>query len=164
MSGSIGFLVSLLLALILQIVQLPDWAALVRPIWPLLVIGYWALYAPGSPALIAAWLLGLCLDVLLNAALGQHALGLVVVAFLIRRLRGIYVLFPIWQATLALAPVWSLYVFLMFWIDGLTRHTADNDLRWLPILSTTLVWPIATGLLDSFRASRARRRNRMRLP
>lgn len=164
MNGTLMFLGSLLLALMLQIVQLPDWAALARPVWPLLVIGYWALYAPTAPAILAAWLIGLCCDVLLNATLGQHALGLVVAAVLIRRLRGVYILFPIWQAALALAPVWALYVFLMFWIDGLTRHTADATLRWLPILSTTLVWPIFAGLLDSFRASRTRKRNRMRLP
>lgn len=164
MNGSLAFLGSLLLALILQIIQLPDWAALARPVWPLLVLGYWALYTPGAPAIAAAWLLGLSCDVLLNTPLGQHALGLVVVASLIRRLRGVLILFPAWQTAMALAPIWTLYVFLMFWIDGLTRHTADSDLRWLPIVSTTLLWPIIAGLLDSFRASRARRRNRMRLP
>ncbi len=163
MNGTLVFLGSLLLALILQIVQLPEWAALARPAWPLLVIGYWALCAPSSPAIVAAWVLGLCCDVLLNAALGQHALGLVAVAFLIRRLRGTLILFSGWQVALALAPIWALYVFLMFWIDGLTRHAADVDLRWMPILSTTLIWPLFNSLLDSIRSSRARH-NRMRLP
>ncbi|MDP3295389.1 MAG: rod shape-determining protein MreD [Nevskia sp.] len=163
MNGALVFIGSLLLALTLQIVQLPDWAALARPAWPLLVIGYWALYAPNSPAIAAAWVLGLCCDVLLNAALGQHALGLVVVAFLIRRLRGTLILFSGWQIALALAPIWALDVFLMFWIDGLTRHAADTNLRWLPILSTTLVWPLVAGLFDSIRSRRARR-NQMRLP
>lgn len=163
MNGTLVFLGSLLLALMLQIVQLPEWAAIARPAWPLLVIGFWALYAPTSPAIAAAWVLGLCCDVLLNAALGQHALGLVVVAFLIRRLRGTLILFSSWQVALALAPVWALYIFLMFWIDGLARHAADGNLRWLPILSTTLVWPLSAGLLDSILSRRARR-NRMRLP
>lgn len=164
MTGTFWFLLSLLLALILQIVQMPDALAMARPIWPLLVIGYWALYAPQTPAILAAWVLGLFCDVLLNAPLGQYALGLVVVAFLIRRLSGIYVLFPIWQAALALLPIWALFVFLMFWIDGLTRHAADPTLRWLPIVSTTLVWPLFAGLLDSLRARRKRDLNRMRLP
>lgn len=163
MNATLVFLGSLLLALMLQIVQLPDWAAMARPAWPLLVVGYWALYTPAAPAIIAAWLLGLCGDVLLNAALGQQALGLVVVALLIRRLRGTLIMFSSWQVALALAPVWALYVFLMFWIDGLTRHAADENLRWLPILSTTLLWPLVAGLLDSIRNRRARR-NRMRLP
>ncbi|MBA4284441.1 MAG: rod shape-determining protein MreD [Xanthomonadaceae bacterium] len=148
----------------LQIVDLPEWAAVARPAWPLLVIGYWALYAPNAPAILAAWLLGICCDVLLSAPLGQHALGLVVVAIVIRRLSGIYILFPLWQAALALIPVWALYVFLMFWIDGLARHAADSTLRWMPIVSTTIAWPIFAGLLDSFRARRTRNRDRMRLP
>lgn len=164
MTGALGFVGSLLLALMLQVVDLPDWAAVARPIWPLLVLGYWALHAPHSPAILAAWLLGLCCDVLLTTPLGQHALGFVVVAFLIRRLGGIYILFPTWQAAFALAPIWALYVFLMFWIDGLHRHAADAALRWLPIISTTLLWPLSTGLIDSFRSRRARDLNRMRLP
>lgn len=164
MIATLGFFASLVLALMLQIVDMPEWAAVARPAWPLLVIGYWALYAPNAPAIAAAWLLGLCCDVLLSAPLGQHALGLVVVAYVIRRLSGIYILFPIWQAALALVPIWALYVFLMFWIDGLTRHAADSTLRWMPIISTTIAWPICAGLLDSFRARRTRDLNRMRLP
>ena len=164
MNATILYLATLVMALMLQIVQLPDWAALGRPVWPLLVLGYWALYTPSAPAIVSAWLLGLCCDVLLTAPLGQHALGYVVVTFLIRRLSGIYILFPTWQAAFALAPIWALYVFLMFWIDGLTRHTADPTLRWLPILSTTMLWPVYAGLLDSLRARRSRDLNRMRLP
>lgn len=164
MTAALGFVFSLVLALMLQITDLPDWAALARPVWPLLVLGYWALYAPNTPAIAASWLIGLCCDVLLTAPLGQHALGFVVVTFLIRRLSGIYILFPTWQAALALAPIWALYVFLMFWIDGLNRHAADPTLRWLPILSTTLMWPIYAGIVDSMRARSDRDRNRMRLP
>ncbi len=164
MIGALGFLASLVLALMLQVVDLPEWAALARPDAPLMIIGYWALYVPEAPAVAAAWLLGLCCDVLFSAPLGQHALGLVVAAVLIRRLAGIYTLFPIWQAGLALIPVWGLYAFLMFWIDGLTRHAADATLRWLPIASTTIAWPICAALLDTVRARRARRRSRMRLP
>lgn len=164
MSRAITFLLSLAAALLLQIVDLPEALAAARPNWPLLVIGYWALYAPAMPSIIGAWVLGLCCDVLFNAALGQHALGLIVAAALVARLRGIYILFPLWQAALALAPVWALYSFLMFWIDGLTHHAAEPTLRWLPVLTTTIAWPLFAGLLDGLRIRRARDLNRLRLP
>jgi rod shape-determining protein MreD len=164
MSRAFSFAFSLALALLLQIVELPDSLALARPNWPLLVIGYWALYAPQMPSIVAAWFLGLCCDVLFNAALGQHALALVIAATLIARLRGIYILFPLWQAALALAPIWALYTFLMFWMDGLTHHAAEPALRWLPVLSTTLLWPIFAGVFDGLRIRRARDLNRLRLP
>ncbi len=122
-SNPLVFLFSLLLALVLQMVQLPD--ADRRPFRPLLLaltLAYWAVYAPEMPALLAAWLLGLCCDVLYGAPLGQYALGLVTVAYAARRLSDTLLAFPLWQATLALVPVWALYIFLMFWIDGLTHH------------------------------------------
>src|SRR3546814_9890443 len=78
------------------------------------------------------------LDVLYAAPLGQHALGLVVVVYLVVRLRSFFIIFPLWQATVALVPAWVLYCFLMYWIDGATQHEAEVWLRWLPAISTTL--------------------------
>ena len=164
MSRVVAFVLSLGFALMMQIIELPDSISFLRPNWPLLVIGYWALYAPQMPSLIGAWIIGLCCDVLFSSALGQHALTLLIAAALITRLRGIYVLFPLWQAALALAPVWALYTFLMFWIDGLTHHAAEPALRWLPVISTTLVWPLFAGVLDGLRIRRTRDLNRLRLP
>jgi rod shape-determining protein MreD len=58
-------------------------------------------------------------------------------------------MFPLWQSTVALIPAWLLYALLMFWIDGVSQHRADPWLRWMPVLSTTLFWPLAYALLDS---------------
>ncbi|HEX4871039.1 MAG TPA: rod shape-determining protein MreD [Nevskiaceae bacterium] len=149
------FWASGLVALVLQLMALPDAVAAARPLWLPVVIAYWALTEPRVPALLGALLFGLCSDILFDNALGQHAAALVVVAYLVTRLRGIFVLFPLWQATFALAPVWALYAFLMFWMDGVTRHQADPWLRWLPVLATSLLWPLAFTVLD--RLARRRR-------
>lgn len=147
--GGFGaFLLSLLLALLLQLVALPDLLEPARPLWLPLILGYWAMFVPEMPVLAVAWIAGLLCDVAYDAPLGQYALGLVTVAFLLRRLRGTLLVFPLWQATLALAPAWAVYAFLMFWIDGLTHHSADAARRWLPVLSTTLLWPFVAGLLN----------------
>src|SRR5579863_8677652 len=116
------FSLSLGLALVLQMLPLPEVISGMRPLWLALTLGYWALFAPEQPVLFAAWVSGLCSDVLYQAPLGQYALGLVTVAFALRRLRGLLLVFPIWQSMLALAPVWALYAFMMFWIDGLNQH------------------------------------------
>jgi rod shape-determining protein MreD len=155
-----ALLLSLLLALLLQLLAVPDAIAPLRPMWLPLMLGYWAMFAPETPVLATAWVAGLCCDVLYDAPLGQYALGMVTVAFLLRRLRGTLLVFPLWQATLALAPAWALYAFLMFWIDGLTHHSADAARRWLPVLTTTLLWPFAVGLLNGL----LRPRNRSVLP
>jgi rod shape-determining protein MreD len=154
--GYTAFLLSLLAALLLQLVVLPAAVEPLRPLWLPLVLGYWAMWVPEMPVLILAWATGLCCDVVYDSPLGQYALGLVTVAFLLRRLRGTLVVFPLWQATLALAPAWAIYAFLMFWIDGLTHHSADPLRRWLPVLSTTLLWPLVVGVLDSLLRPRRR--------
>jgi rod shape-determining protein MreD len=154
-AGYAGFLLTLLTALALQIVVLPDSIAAGRPMWLALIVSYWSMKAPNLPVLVAAWTLGLASDVLFNTVLGQHALGLVALAFVIRRLRPVLMMFPLWQSTLALIPAWVAYAFLMFWIDGLMRHPADPMLRWLPVLSTTFAWPIVTGLLGAVRSRRS---------
>src|SRR5690606_5876884 len=116
-----------------------------------LILAYWALRESRVSTLFPAFLTGLMLDVLFGSALGQHALGLVVVVYIVERLRSIFILFPLWQATFALIPAWALYSFLMFWVDGATRHAADTWLRWLPVLSTTLFWPLLFSVMETLR-------------
>ena len=147
----LGFIASLLLAMVFQLIRLPDMLAAARPAWVPLVLAYWALRESRISTLLAAFIAGLLLDVLFGAALGQHALGLVIVVYLVERLRGIFILFPLWQATFALIPAWALYAFVMFWVDGATHHGADTWLRWLPVLSTTLFWPLLFSVMEALR-------------
>jgi len=146
-----GFLFSLLVATLLQLVAMPDWISAARPLWIPLFLSYWALREPRISTLLPAFLLGLCADVLFAAPLGQHALGFVLVTYLVARLRAFFVLFPLWQATLALIPAWTAYAFLMFWIDGITKHQGDAWLRWLPVISSTLFWPLVYTLMELIR-------------
>lgn len=140
---------SLLMALLLQLVRVPDFLSGARPLWIPLVLGYWALMEPRVSTLSVGFIVGLCCDVLFGSVLGQHALGLVLVVYFIQRLRPIFILFPLWQATLALIPLWFIYIFLMFWIDGSTHHQPNAWLRWLPLVSTTLFWPLVFVALES---------------
>ena len=154
-----GFLLSLLLALVLQVVGLPDALSPFRPLALPMVLAYWSIYVPELPVLVAAWLLGLCCDVLWDAPLGQYALGLTTVTYAARKLASMLQVYPLWQGTLILVPVWAGYILLMFWIDGLTHHQGDALRRWLPLLSTSLLWPMAAGLLSLLRARRSSSRN-----
>ena len=71
----LAFWLSLFLALILQLIALPESMSAARPLWLPLVLGYWALTEPRVPVLIAAFLFGVMLDVLFASVFGQHALG-----------------------------------------------------------------------------------------
>lgn len=152
----LAFWASLLIALFLQLIVLPDSIAAVRPLWVPVVLAFWALQEPRVPVLVASFLFGIMLDVLFDSVLGQHALACVLTSYLVIKLRGLFVLFPLWQSTVALIPVWLIYAFLMFWIDGVAKHQADAWLRWLPVASTTLFWPLVFVLLDSYLRRRQR--------
>ncbi|MES2488378.1 MAG: rod shape-determining protein MreD [Pseudomonadota bacterium] len=149
-----AFIFSLLAALLLQLVELPELLSGARPLWLPLFVAYWALTESRTHILLGAFILGMCADVCFGTTLGQHELGLVLVAYFVTRLRPIFVLFPLWQATLALIPVWVGYSFLMFWIDGITNHRADAWLRWLPVVSTSLFWPLVFALMELVRGGR----------
>lgn len=142
---------SLFIALVLQLFELPYFLAVLRPLWVPLVLVYWVMAIPQPSGLLTAWITGLMLDVLLGSALGQHALGLTLLVFTALQLRGLLALYPPWQEAVALMPVWLLYCFLMFWIDGATDHRADPWLRWTPVITTSLCWPLVVTLLNRSR-------------
>ena len=53
---------SLLLALILEIVPLPNWAVPYRPDWLALCVIYWTMMNPRRIGIGASWVAGLALD------------------------------------------------------------------------------------------------------
>jgi len=153
-AGVLLLVVSATLALLLQLLALPDWMRSSRPYWVPMVLSYFALTQPGGALLVISVLAGLGLDVAFGTALGQHALANVVVVYLIARLRTLFVLLDTWQVMFALAPLWALYVFVLFWLDGLTSRSADPTLRWMPIIATTLIWPLVYNLLKGIQRTK----------
>ncbi|MDP3857879.1 MAG: rod shape-determining protein MreD [Stagnimonas sp.] len=145
------FALSLLVAFTLQIIALPDAVSAMRPMWVVVLIGYWSFYGPNLPMTLIAFLTGLACDVLYNTPLGQHGLGLLLVAYALTRLRSNLGLFPLWQQTLALMPAWFLYALLQFWLDGMARHAAEASLRFLPVIPTIFCWPLLCSALDALR-------------
>ena len=146
------FWLTMVAALVLQLLELPGWLAAIRPPFVPMAVAYWALTTGPQPTgVLGAWLAGLMLDVLLGTVLGQHALGLVIIVFMVRQSRNFLVLFPVWQAGAILTPLWLLYTFLMFWIDGVTGHQADPWMRWLPVISAALLWPAVAGAIAALR-------------
>lgn len=149
------FWFSLLIALFLQLVDLPDAIGAARPLWLPLVLLWWTLQEPRVPTMVAAFAFGLVMDVMHNSVLGQHAAGFLVLVYFMARVRGVFVLFPTWQSTLALAPAWMAYCLLMSLIDDIAQHRADPWLRWLPAFSTTLFWPLVSHVLDGWSRRRS---------
>ena len=74
---------TLLVALVLMILPLPDWAQIYRPNWMALVLIYWSMALPGRVGLLFAFFSGIILDTSLGTLLGQHTLALVMIIAII---------------------------------------------------------------------------------
>lgn len=148
-----AFFLTLLAALILQIVAVPYVVAIIWPNWMLLVLSSWALNAPRAPSMLAGLIIGLAIDVQLNCVLGEHALGLVLVTYAVTQMRGMLSLYERWRTALILAPLWAVYLLLLSMIDHATGHPADPPLRWWPLSTTVMIWPAIDRMIA--RLSRA---------
>ena len=74
------------IAFLLVILPLPEWAGPMRPEWVGMVAIYWCLAVPRVFGVGTAWIIGLILDVAHGSLLGQHALGLSIIAYIATRL------------------------------------------------------------------------------
>jgi rod shape-determining protein MreD len=149
--------ISLALMLALAVVPLPAAVAPFRPDWVAVVLLYWSLMAPHRFSLMTAFWMGLVLDTLTGALLGQHALALLVVVYLAERFHLRFRVFPISQLAITVLLLLGLYEFMLLWVDGMADRTVPLIERWAPPLTGTLAWLAMVALLDR-RHSEARAR------
>jgi rod shape-determining protein MreD len=95
--------VSALAALLLGLLPLPVWMQPYRPYWLALVVVYWVIEAPDRFGLGFAFLAGLLADLCFGSVLGEQALRLTVMAFIVQRFRAQLRFFPLSQQALAIA-------------------------------------------------------------
>jgi len=142
-----GYIFSVVLALALTIVPLPAWADAFRPAWVALAVIYWSLARPDAIGIGFAWLAGLLLDTITGDLLGQNALALAVIAYVVTRFHLRIRVYPLGQQAVAALALVGLYEFLLFWIDGVTNEAAPS-MRYLgPALITLVAWPLTRALL-----------------
>lgn len=133
---------SFALALILHMVALPEALQAMRPDWMTLVLIYWCLALPERVGVTVGWFAGLMLDVASGALLGQNALTLALVAYLVLRLHQRIRLFPVWQQSVSVLILVLLHLMLVLWIKGIIGQATETWTYWLPALTSMLLWPI----------------------
>ena len=81
-SRHLPVVLSLIVALALTMLPLPPALDIIRPDWLALIVIFWALSVPRSYGVGIAFLVGIVLDVSQGTLIGQHALGLTVIAYI----------------------------------------------------------------------------------
>ncbi len=94
--------VSILVALLLAVLPMPEALQPFRPFWLALVVAYWVIEEPDRAGLGFAFLIGLVADLVSGSLLGEQALRLVVMAFILQRFRAQLRFFPMAQQALAI--------------------------------------------------------------
>jgi rod shape-determining protein MreD len=140
--------VSLVLTLALGVVPLPDSVEPLRPDWVAVVLLYWSLMSPRRFSLLTAFWMGLAVDTLSGALLGQNALALLVIVYIADRFHLRLRVFPVSQLALTVLVLLGLYEFVLFWIDGIAGRSVPLMERWVPPLTGTLVWLVMVYLFD----------------
>jgi len=146
-------LASLLLAMILRIVPLPQDLFFYNPDWVLLFLIYWAMAIPERVGVGYAWCVGLFSDVLTGRMLGQHALAYAVVAYICVRSHRRLRLYPVYQQMFSILLLLLLDQLLIFWTQNTKAASAIGIGYWQPACVGALVWP---AILPSLRQVRRR--------
>ncbi|WP_019677309.1 rod shape-determining protein MreD [Arsukibacterium perlucidum] len=151
-NGGLGFIyLSLLVALLLTVMPMPQQVKLFRPDWALLVVLYWTMALPGRVNILTAFLLGFLTDVLIGTVLGVNALAFSVVTFIVAvnhlKIRN----FSVIQQALLIGLFLALYHLLLFWLSHFLTGVYFLPAYLWPVLTGMLVWPWLFWLLRRYR-------------
>lgn len=145
------FFGSLVVAFLLQMMPLPQLLLPLKPYWVGLVLIYWAIELPERVGLGFAFLFGLAGDVLTGELLGEQALRLVVLAFIVLRFRARLRFFPMWQQALAVLALLLNDRVVTLMVRGFSGEAMPSSVFWIAPLSGMLMWPFVFLLLDDLR-------------
>lgn len=152
--NSLLVFISVLIALMLSSLPMPDMAIVFRPEWLMLVLIYWCMTFPERIGIFSGWLLGLVLDVMYGSLLGQYAMALAIVAYLVNIFHLRVRVFPLWQQSFMVFLMAIVYLTLTAWVRGLAGEFPITWAYWMPALTSALVWPLVYIVLRDLRRHR----------
>ena len=150
-SGHSFVFLSFLVAFVLATIPLSTTVELWRPEWVLLVLLYWLVALPERFGLVAAWLVGLLVDIVEGGLFGQHTITFALSAFFALSLHQQFRMFSRVQQTLLVAVVIAIYELLDALIQQVSGNASFSFLVFLPVLTSAMVWPPIFILLRGIR-------------
>lgn len=142
---------SIVLAFVLTLMPLPDALRVAKPFWLAILVIYWALEAPERMGLGRAFLLGMAGDLLTGSLIGEQALRLVVLAFIVLRLRSRLRFFPMPQQVLAVLALLLNDRIVMLMIRSFGDSAPVELAHAVGPIVGALLWPWVFLLLDGLR-------------
>lgn len=129
----------------------PQWLGWLRPAWVAMVIFYWVMELPHRIGLIAAWVIGTLLDVLIAEPLGLNGLILAAITYVAWRFYERLRMYSVFQQ----CGVVFLLVLGAELLRGLVLNlVSDHAWSWgilVPPAASLLLWPFVALLLMRLR-------------
>ena len=144
-------LLSFVLAYVLAVLPLPAWLQWGRPQWVTLTLIYWIIALPHRVGMFTALLLGIGLDVLEGAVIGQNAFALAVIALLCLSLYQRLRVFGLWQQAVVVFVLVGIDQMICQWVQNLEGLGARYTLFLLPAVASALLWPVVLHVLRGLR-------------
>ena len=116
-----------------------------------MVLIYWCMALPHRVGIGAGWLVGLGLDVIRGALLGQHALALAAVAYLTLQTYQRIRIFPPWRQAFSVLVFLSIQQILIFWINGVIGYPPRDGWYLAPAIGGMVCWPVLFVVLRDVR-------------
>ena len=142
---------SLLVALLLMLLPMPPALQPLRPYWLALVLAYWVMEDPDRVGLGLAFVIGVVADLVVGTLLGEQALRLVVITFILQRFRARLRFFPMSQQALAIGALLLNDRIVALAIRMTLGEPALASLAWFSPLIGMLLWVPVFMLLDGLR-------------
>ncbi|RZO95483.1 MAG: rod shape-determining protein MreD [Gammaproteobacteria bacterium] len=132
----------MLLTTMMTIMPLPEFFHGIRIEWVSLAIIFFSMMNVSLMGVIAAWTIGLLLDLLQGGLLGENALILSIISYLSYRFRFQVRVYPDWQLMIVTLFFLSFGNLISLWIRGFSGRMLFVTEEWLSIFIAALIWPI----------------------
>jgi rod shape-determining protein MreD len=142
---------SILAALLLMLLPMPPSLQPLRPYWLALVLAYWVMEDPDRVGLGLAFVIGVIADLVVGTLLGEQALRLVVITFILQRFRARLRFFPMSQQALAIGALLLNDRIVALAIRLTLGEPTLASLAWFSPLIGMLLWVPVFMLLDGLR-------------
>lgn len=145
-------ILSLLIALLLDMLPMPGFTIWFRPQWTLLVLIYWLIELPYTIGFFTVFCFGIILDILNGTLLGMRAFGFLIVAYIIYRSYHMIRSYPMPQQALVIFMMVALYQLSILIILMLINTTPHSLLYFGSSIITALLWPWIFWIMREWRS------------
>ena len=140
---------SLLVALVLQVMPMPESWLLWRPCWLGMVLIYWCLARPSNVGVMHGFMFGLLLDVLDGRPLGECALIHSLLAFITLMLYQRLRFYSIWQQAFIVMVMLGITLLIDQWLRVALGVDMLRIQATMAAVVSGLLWPWILTLLKS---------------